>query len=119
MVLQKSSFTDPTQSTEEIMRYILTPQDIIRRAENTNGASVMLCRVRAALSSSSHSLHSIAIHVAEELADTWPEGEGFGSSDGTYVVKDFLDTVIFATGLPFKTGWVDHRLAVIGIPPGS
>ena len=84
-----------------------------------NGASVMLCRVRPALRSSSHSLHSIAIDVADELADTWPEGEGFGSSDGTYVVKDFLDRLIYATGLPFKTGWVDHRLAVIENLPGS
>ena len=101
------------------MRYILTPQDIIHRAENMNGAKVMLCGVRQALACSCHSLHSIAIDVADELADTWPEGEGFGSSDGTYVVKDFLDRLIYATGLPFKTGWVDHRLAVIGIPPGS
>jgi len=73
--------------------------------------------------SASHSrsviLHSIAIEVAEELADTWPEGEGFGSSDGTYVVKDFLDRVIMHSALPYKTGWVDHRLAVIENLPGS
>jgi len=101
------------------MNYILTPQEIIRRAENMNGAKIMLSGSRQALAFTWHSLHSIAIEVAEELADTWPEGEGFGSSDGTYVVKDFLDRVITHSALPYKTGWVDHRLAVIENLPGS
>ena len=37
--------------------------------------------------------------VAEDYAD-WPEDQGFGSSDGTYMMKDFIDNVIarFAWG---------------------
>lgn len=43
---------------------------------------------------------SHAMRVAEEIADIWasewPEGEGFGSSDFTYALSDFLD----ALGVP-------------------
>ena len=95
------------------MNYILTPLQIICRAEMVKGAHLMLSRVSAALSNSHHSLHSTAIDVADELADTWNKDEGFGSSDGTYVVKDFLDRLIYLTGLPYKTDWVDRRLAVV------
>jgi hypothetical protein len=36
--------------------------------------------------------------VAEDFAD-WPEGQGFGSSDMTYVRKSFIDTMISLANL--------------------
>lgn len=53
-----------------------------------------------------------ALEVAAELAETWPEGEGFGSSDGTYVVQDFLNRLIRYNGLPYTTGFPKHILEV-------
>lgn len=45
---------------------------------------------------------------AEQIADRWtfkwPEGEGFGSSDFTYALKDFLD------GIGVSTHFVDGQL---------
>jgi hypothetical protein len=35
-----------------------------------------------------------ATEVAEEWTNDWPEDEGFGSSDGTFMIKDFIDNVI-------------------------
>lgn len=39
-------------------------------------------------------LLEIATEVAEEWTNDWPEDQGFGSSDGTYMMKDFIDNVI-------------------------
>jgi hypothetical protein len=42
----------------------------------------------------------MATEVAEEWTNDWPEDQGFGSSDGTYMMKEFIDNVIarFAWG---------------------
>ena len=35
-----------------------------------------------------------ATEVAEEWTNDWDEDQGFGSSDVTFMLKDFIDTVI-------------------------
>lgn len=35
-----------------------------------------------------------ATEVAEEWTNDWDEDQGFGSSDGTFMLKDFIDSVI-------------------------
>jgi hypothetical protein len=35
-----------------------------------------------------------ATEVAEEWTNDWDEDQGFGSSDGTFMLKDFIDNVI-------------------------
>ena len=37
----------------------------------------------------------MATEVAEEWTNMWDEDQGFGSSDGTYMMKDFIDNVIW------------------------
>ena len=44
---------------------------------------------------------SMCVDVADEWAADWEDGQGFGSSDLTYMVKDFLDNLIGT--LPLKT----------------
>ena len=39
-------------------------------------------------------LNEIAVEVAQEWTDGWDEDQGFGSSDGTFMLKDFIDTII-------------------------
>jgi len=34
----------------------------------------------------------IVLEVCDDWSD-WPEGQGFGSSDGTYAAKDVLDNI--------------------------
>jgi hypothetical protein len=41
--------------------------------------------------SHSRKFQDAAEMAAEELRDHWPEGEGFGSSDMTYVIRDMLE----------------------------
>ena len=37
----------------------------------------------------------IALEVCEEWTSDWCEDQGFGSSDMTYMIKDFIDNVIW------------------------
>jgi len=49
-------------------------------------------------------LLEIATEVAEEWTNDWDEDEGFGSSDGTYMLKEFIDGVIMCfTNRNYKT----------------
>ena len=41
-------------------------------------------------------LLDIAMHVVSEWSSDWPEDQGFGSSDGTYMIKDFIDTILWS-----------------------
>ena len=40
-------------------------------------------------------LLDIATEVATDWTNDWDEDDGFGSSDGTYMIKDFIDNVIW------------------------
>ena len=42
-----------------------------------------------------------ANEITDLWAADWDEDEGFGSSDFTYMIQDYLDTLI--SNLPFKT----------------
>jgi hypothetical protein len=37
-----------------------------------------------------------SVEIAEEWTNDWDEDHGFGSSDGTYLLKDFMDTIILS-----------------------
>lgn len=82
------------------------PEQILNRAERVAGYE-LLPEV------GEEKRKEIATEVAEELALDWPEGEGFGSSDGTYVVKDYLNQLIWATGANLRTDFVGGYLTVV------
>ena len=78
-------------------RYVVHPEDILARAI----AGGFISREQA-----SHRDVRYAAQVeAEDLASRWPEGEGFGSSDFTAVLRGFLDSI------GVKTHYVGGRLA--------
>ena len=90
------------------MNYILTPQEIINRASRMIGVAEMMDK---------YQIHpnvqmEVAEMVAEELVDWWQEGDGFGSSDATYAVKDYLDSLINMVNLHYRTAWINNRLGV-------
>jgi len=73
------------------MNYLIDPQDLVFRAKaHISGFSEMVRDEEIP----QWDLLEIATEVAEDWTSDWPEGQGFGSSDGTYMLKDFIDTVI-------------------------
>ena len=45
--------------------------------------------------------------IVVRWSEDWPEDQGFGSSDGTYMLRDLLESA------GFNTRFVNHRLAVM------
>ena len=39
-----------------------------------------------------------ATEVAEEWTSDWDEDQGFGGSDMTFMIKDYIDTLIYTNG---------------------
>jgi hypothetical protein len=48
-----------------------------------------------------------SVQIADEWTNDWDEDQGFGSSDGTYLLKDFMDTIIsnFTNSIYNKSGY--------------
>ena len=90
------------------MNYIMTPQEIIHRANGLTGVAEMMTENNVDQADQV----TIATDVAEALVDWWPEDEGFGGSDATYVMKDYLDTIIRMVGINYQTAWINNRLGV-------
>lgn len=62
--------------------YVVAPDDIIGRAFRSGLLSMT--------EAYSAKVKDAAQTVADELASSWPEGEGFGSSDMTYTIQNML-----------------------------
>jgi len=45
--------------------------------------------------------------IVVRWSEDWPEDQGFGSSDGTFMLRDLLQSA------GFNTRFVNHRLAVM------
>ena len=79
------------------MNYLIDPQNLVFSAKSRiSGFSDMIRDEEIP----QWDLLSIAQHIAEEWSYDWPEDEGFGSSDRTYMLKDFIDKVIWAQTKP-------------------
>ena len=78
------------------MTYLVDPQSLVFNSHRVNGFTKMIGDEQIP----QWDLLEIAMEVAEEWGEDWPEDEGFGSSDMTYMIKDFIDNVIwrFASG---------------------
>ena len=74
------------------MRYLVDPQDLVFRAKSRiDGFSEMVRDEEIP----QWDLLETAMEVVEEWTNGWDEDQGFGSSDGTYMLKDFIDNVIW------------------------
>ena len=73
------------------MNYLVHPQDLVFRAKaHIVGFSEMIRDEEIP----QWDLLQTATEIAEDWTNDWDEDEGFGSSDGTYMLKDFIDAVI-------------------------
>jgi hypothetical protein len=89
-------------SKRALRGWVISPDQLLHRALMNGLLTVAQAHTRA--------LQRAAQSVAEDLRETWPEGEGFGSSDGTYAVKQMLEEA------GFKMAFVGGRLSVVQPP---
>ena len=75
------------------MTYLIHPQDLVFKAKaHILGFNEMIGNEQIP----QWDLLQTATEVAEEWTNDWDEDQGFGSSDGTYMLKEFIDSVIFS-----------------------
>ena len=74
------------------MNYLVNPSSIVSRALGIDSFKQMITNEQVQFSE----LVDTSVQIAEEWTNDWDEGDGFGSSDGTYLLKDFIDTIILS-----------------------
>ena len=72
------------------MNYLVDPTSLLFNSHRVNGFTKMIGDEKI----HQWDLLDIATEVAEEWTNDWDEDQGFGSSDMTYMIKDFIDNVI-------------------------
>ena len=77
-----------------MMNYLVHPQDLVFRAQSRIAGFSEMVRDEEI---PPWDLLELATEVATDWTNDWDEDQGFGSSDGTYMLKDFIDTVIAST----------------------
>jgi len=82
------------------MNYLVHPSNIVSRALGIDSFKQMINDEQVQFSE----LVDTSIEIAEQWTDEY-EGtdHGFGSSDGTYLLKDFIDTIISSYTKGYKT----------------
>lgn len=77
--------------------YLFSPIHLIERAKKVKGIYWLTDL------SSLNEQYDLAKEIAEEWTDDWDDDFGFGSSDFTFALKDFIDELIRRTKEPLKT----------------
>ena len=72
------------------MNYLVHPSDIVSKAFGIDSFKKMINDEQVQFSE----LVDTSIEIAQQWTDDWDADHGFGSSDGTYLLKDFIDTII-------------------------
>ena len=72
------------------MNYLVHPSNIVSRALGIDSFKQMISDEQVQFSE----LVDTSVQIADEWTNDWDEDQGFGSSDGTYLLKDFIDTII-------------------------
>ena len=95
------------------MEYLTSPDAVQYRAQFAEGYDKLEAHPNYP---SLDDRHSLAKGVVEEWSMDWSEDEGFGSSDMTYLVKDYLSYLLDVMGVgdKFTTGFPKGTLAIIG-----
>ena len=73
------------------MNYLVHPQDLVFKAKSRIEGFVQMISEEEI---PQWDLLETSLEIVEEWTNDWDEGQGFGSSDGTYLLKDFIDTII-------------------------
>ena len=94
------------------MQYLVHPQDLIFQATfQIEGFKDMIGNEEVP----HWDLEETATQIVTEWTQDWDSDQGFGSSDGAYMLKDFIDSVIAEHTISggYETKF-DPQLKVIG-----
>jgi hypothetical protein len=82
--------------TPFVMNYLVDPQTLLFNSHRIGGFTQMISEYNIP----QWALLETALEVSEEWTEDWDEDEGFGSSDMTYMMQNFIDNIIrqFARG---------------------
>jgi predicted Rdx family selenoprotein len=78
------------------MKVLFSPYQLIQRASKIKGYTDLLESVE--LKPTTGYMVDTAIQVTDEISSEWDSDCGFGSSDMTYCVKQYIDDVIYQIG---------------------
>lgn len=88
--------------------FLVEPETLIFRAESMDNWLIIKSKI------SNKDLKEIATEVAMSWTEDYRDSdEGFGSSDGTFMLKEFLDDAISVSQLNYKSDFVNNRLAIV------
>ena len=90
------------------MNYLVDPQTLIFNSHRVSGYSELVKNIPQ------WELFNSAQEVAEDWTEFWDEDQGFGSSDMTYMIKQYIDRVCwsFASGRMMTA--FTPKLSVVG-----
>ena len=80
-----------------VENYLFSPTRLVDSLNRIEGNQMLTSVI------SKDERYKIAEVLAEEWTMDWDEDEGFGSSDFTYGLKEYIDDLIGMTKLPLKT----------------
>jgi len=72
------------------MNYLVDPHTLVFNAKQIAGFTDMVTKYKVP----QWVLYELATEVAEYWTGVWDVEQGFGSSDNTHMIKDFIDNVI-------------------------
>ena len=81
------------------MRYLVDPQTLVF---NSKGRIAGFTELLSEVNISQAELLQTASDISYEWSSEWLDGEGFGSSDMTYMMKEFIDRTICENGVSGK-----------------
>lgn len=79
------------------MDYLFHPEALIESGKELDGSQIVFDVLPQNV------VNQLAKEVAYDWTDDWGTEHGFGSSDFTYALKEFMDILINYKRLPFKT----------------
>jgi len=99
--LERGRETTPTTinlKNSKIMNYLVQPLSLVRKSKTVIGWNLLETHLNDL-----SSIYIEAGNVVEQWSSDWEDGDGFGSSDGTYMCKDYIDTLIDISKQPLET----------------
>ena len=76
------------------MSYLVHPQSLMFNAHRVGGFNQFVNEENIP----QVEMLEAATEVAEEWTDSWDEDQGFGGSDMTFMIKDFIDSLVYTNG---------------------
>lgn len=88
--------------------FLVEPEALIFKAESMDNWSQIKSQINE------KDLIEIATSIAIDWTDDYRDSDqGFGSSDGTFMLKEFLDDAIYFSKLNYKADFINNRLKIV------